>query len=99
MNYLTKSIILNTCILASSHSYKHHITKYFERLPEEKDFEIFFIINFILKTIVLHIRLTWLLKTSTSKLVFNINGKILEKLIIIKKIYIKLIFQLYVSLA
>ena len=57
------------------------------------------IITPILITIGIYIRLNWFLKISMAKLIFNIDRKILKRLVIIKKISIKLIFSKYIDLA
>lgn len=46
----------------------------------------------------MNIRPTRFLETGASEIIFEIDKKILKKLVIIKKIWIKLIFRRYISL-
>lgn len=49
-------------------------------------------------TIGMHIKPIRFLKFGAPKVIFDIDGKILERLIIIEEIYTKLIFNRYISL-
>lgn len=91
--------IFNACIEISSNSYKYYITNNFEQLIKKKSLKIIFIIiTPILTTIDMHIRLTEFLKADVPKIMFDIDKKVLKKLVIIKKICAKLIFDKCVSL-
>lgn len=81
-------------------SYRHYTTNSIEQLTKKiEGLRINFIITtLILKKISIYIRLTGFLETNVSKIMFNIESKILERLMFVKRIYIKLIFGKYVGL-
>lgn len=91
--------MLNVCIRVFFDSYRHYTTNNFERLIEKKSLKIIYIItNSILITIGIHIRSTRFLEANVFKIMFDIDKKILEKLVIIEKICAKLIFGRCVGL-
>lgn len=91
--------ILNIYIGVFSDSYRHHITNNFKWLIEKESLKIIVIITtLILTIIILHIEPTKFLKAGMPEMIFYINTKILEELIIIEKICTKLIFSGCVSL-
>lgn len=98
-NFITYRI-LNICIGVFFNSYKHYTTNNFERLIEEKEgLEITSIITtLILTTISIHIRLNEFLKASVPEMIFDIDKKILEGLVIIEEIRAKLIFSRCIGL-
>lgn len=91
--------ILNLCIRVSSNSYRYHTTSNFEQLIEkEESSKIPSIITTpILITISIYIGPTEFLKGDPPKVLFDIEVKILEELVIVKEIWAKLIFGRYVG--
>lgn len=68
-------------------------------IKEKKSLKITSIITIsILITISLYIRLTEFLKADIFELILDKDRKILEKLVIVEKFYIKLIFGRYIVL-
>lgn len=77
-------------------NYKYYITNYFKRLIEKKEnLEISISIRIILILTItsIYIQLTKFLKVDILKILFNIDRKILKKIVVIKKIWTNLIFS------
>lgn len=99
INNFTAHKALNVCIRVFSDSYKYYMTNNFERLIEEEGSKITSIITTpILTTISIHIGLIGFVKAKAPEMVFDTNKKILEELVIIKKICGKQIFAKCVGL-
>ena len=99
INNFTAHNVLNVRIGVSSDSYKYHTTNNFKQLIEKKGSEITSIITIpILITIGIYIGPTEFLESGTPEVVFDIDKKILERLVIVEKICAKLIFGRYISL-
>ena len=99
INNFTTYKVLNVCIKVSSNGYRYYITNDFERLIEQKGSEIIsIIITPILTIIGMHIGPTGFLEVGMPEIVFDIDKKILEELVIIKEIFTKLIFGRCVGL-
>ena len=99
INNFTVYRILNVRIGVSFDSYRHYITNNFEQLIEEKGLEIISIITTpILVTIGIHIGSTGFLEADVPEMVFNIDGKIVKRLVIVEGVCAKLIFSRCVGL-
>lgn len=86
INNFTINKILNVYIAISSNSYRDNISNNFKKLiKEKKGLSINSIITTLILTITsIYIRLTKFLKANAPKMAFDIDKKILEKLLIIK---------------
>lgn len=78
----------------SFNKYKYHTTNNFERLIEEESLKITFIIKTLILTIIgICIGPTRISEADAPEVIFDTDGKIQERLVIIEKICAKLIFS------
>lgn len=99
INNFTLHRILNVYNGVSFNSYKYHTTNNFGRLIEEEGSEITSIINtLIFSTISMHIGLIGFLEADVLEVMFNIDKRIPEGLVIVEKICAKLVFGRYIDL-
>lgn len=92
--------IFNTYINICFNNYKYYIINNFEKLLEKKESlkSISTISTLILIMIDIYIKLTRFLNANILEILYNLNKKIKKRLVIIKRICKRLIFNSYISL-